>query len=414
MTSAPTVAVIGGGPGGLIAAERLASAGLSVTVYEHMPSVGRKFLLAGRGGLNITHSEPLERLMERYGAAAPALAGAIARFDPAALRAWVSGLGEETFVGSSGRVFPQSFRATPLLRAWLDRLRGLGVEILTRHRWTGFADAATGLALTFVVDGADDAVVVTPDAVVLALGGASWPKVGSDAAWVPLLESRGVSVATLRPANCGFVAEWTDVFRERFAGVPLKNVSLSIDGATARGEAMITETGLEGGVVYAIGATIRDRIEADGAAVVRVDLQPDMDVERLTERLRRRRPKESATSALRKGAGLSAPAVALLREATGNQLPSEPAELAALIGSVPVRLVGCEPVERAISTAGGVGLDEIDSSMMLRRCPGVFVAGEMLDWEAPTGGYLLQATFSTGVAAADGVLAWLEADRPTG
>lgn len=358
-------------------AEVLATAGVAVTVYERMPSVGRKLLLAGRGGLNLTHSEPLDAFLDRYGPARPRLAAAIEAFDPDALRAWAAGLGEEPFVGSSGRVFPAGFRATPLLRAWLRRLDELGVEIRTRHTWTGWDDAA--------------------DATVLALGGASWPRVGSDGAWVDTITGAGIDVVPLRPANCGFVVAWSDTFRNRFAGTPLKNIALTFGAVTVRGDAMVTRSGIEGGAVYAVSAALRDAIDAGDDVVLTVDLRPDVSEDALRERLGRGRERDSMSSALRR-AGFPPVAIGLLRE-TG--LTGEHAK------AVPVRLTATQPIARAISTAGGISLDEIDDTFMLRKRPGTFVAGEMLDWEAPTGGYLLQATFSTAVAAANGVLAWL-------
>ena len=375
------VAVIGGGPGGLMAAEVLARAGATVTVDERMPSAGRKLLLAGRGGLNLTHSESLDAFLDRYGSARPRLEAAIRAFGPDDLRAWAADLGQETFVGSSGRVFPEAFRATPLLRAWLRRLDELGVELRLRTPWTGF-DA------------------VEADATVLALGGASWPRTGSDGGWVPILRAAGVEVRDLRPANCGFRVDWTASFAERFAGTPLKNVVL--DGV--RGDAMVTATGIEGGAVYALAARLRDAIDARGTTTLHVDLAPDRTADDLASRLGRR-PRDSMSSMLRRG-GIAAVGGGLAREATGNRLPDDPADLARLLKAVPIRLVGVQPIERAISSAGGIALDEVDESFMLRRRPGVFVAGEMLDWEAPTGGYLLQATFSTAVAAATGALAW--------
>jgi uncharacterized flavoprotein (TIGR03862 family) len=400
------VAVVGGGPGGLMVAERCALAGARVVVFDHMASVGRKLLLAGRGGLNLTHSEPLEALLDRYGDARVVLEPAIRAFPPGALRSWCAGLGEPTFVGSSGRVFPKSFRATPLLRAWLRRLDGLGVEMRTRHRWTGWDDDSIHVV------GPDGAAVSVPArAVVLALGGASWPRVGSDGSWVALLHAAGVEVRPLRPANSGFDVAWSPAFAERFAGTPVKNVRVSVgDGperVSVRGEAMITSTGIEGGVVYAVGATARDEIDRAGRAVLTLDLHPDVDVRAVSERLAKRRPKDSASTALRRTLGLAPVAVGLLREHAGTRLPSDPEALARLVTALPLVLTGVAPIGRAISTAGGVALDEVDGTFMLRRRPGTFVVGEMLDWEAPTGGYLLQATFSTAVAAADGVLARL-------
>jgi uncharacterized flavoprotein (TIGR03862 family) len=375
--------VVGGGPGGLMAAEVLATAGVAVTVLERMPSVGRKLLLAGRGGLNLTHTEDLEAFLDRYGRARPRLEAAIRAFDPDDLRAWAAGLGQETFVGSSGRVFPEAFRATPLLRAWLRRLADLGVEIQTRTAWTGWGDDA--------------------DATVLALGGASWPRVGSDGAWVGLMGD--IEVSPLRPANCGFVVPWTETFRDRFAGTPLKNVELCGGGGLARGDAVVTRGGVEGGAVYALAAGLRDEIAAEGHAVLAVDLRPDVAVDDLAARLEGR-PKESTANVLRR-AGIDAVGAGLAREATGNELPDDPVALASLLKGVPVRLTRTYPLARAISTAGGIALGEVDDDFMLRRRPGTFVAGEMLDWEAPTGGYLLQATFSTAVAAAHGARRWL-------
>jgi uncharacterized flavoprotein (TIGR03862 family) len=405
-----TAAVIGGGPAGLIAAEVLARAGVRVTVYERMPSAGRKFLLAGRGGLNITHSEGRERFLARYGPSADRLASMLALFGPQDLRDWSAGLGEPTFVGSSGRVFPQSLRAIPLLRAWLARLADLGVRIETRQRWAGWTDQHGGLR----VSGADGVMrEVTSDVTIFALGGASWPQLGSDGGWVGPFSERGVAVAPLRAANVGVRVEWTDAFAERFEGVPLKHVGLTVGGRSgppAHGDAMVTRTGIEGGPVYAIGAVIREVLDADGRCVLEVDLRPDVTVDQLADRLRHRRPKDSGSTWLRRSIGLDPVATALLRESGGGSLPSSAAATAALVKAVPVVVTGTMPIDRAISTAGGIAWSEVDESLMLRRLPGTFVAGEMLDWEAPTGGYLLQASFSTGVVAARGALAWLGGD----
>lgn len=404
-----TATVIGGGPAGLMAAEVLAGAGCAVTVYDHMASMGRKLLLAGRGGLNITHSEPTDEMLERYGPARARLESAVRRWPASALRAWCADLGEPTFVGSSGRVFPQSFRATPLLRAWLGRLTTAGVTFETRHRFVGFVgsgDSPTAVRL----DTPDGRREVTADVVVLALGGASWPRVGSDGAWVPLLRAADVHVATLRPANCGLCIGWRHEWLARHEGAPVKNVRLSLDGLAVRGDVVITRAGVEGGPVYALAAAARDAIERDGSCTITVDLGPDLTEGQLAERIARARPGDSTSSVLRR-AGLAPVAAALVRELGGRQLPTTPADLAALVKRLPLVTSATTPIDRAISSAGGVGLDEVDDRFMLRRLPGVFVAGEMLDWEAPTGGYLLQASFSTAVAAAEGALAWLTERR---
>ena len=382
-----------------MAAEVLASAGVAVTVYEAMPSVGRKFLLAGRGGLNLTHSEPVDAFLSRYGVAAPRLRAAIEHFTPDDLRAWSARLGETTFVGSSGRVFPESFRANRLLEAWLARLADLGVELLTGRRWTGWSDDGA-----LQIQGPDGPATVRADAVVLALGGASWPTTGSDGTWVELISSAGIAVTPLRPANSGVDVDWTPVFAERFAGTPVKNVAVRCGDEATRGELMVTEHGLEGGAVYALSGRLHDEIDRRGGTELLIDLCPDLDRPAVLARLARRRPKDSRSTVLRRHLGLPAVAVGLMREATANQLPVGDEELADLVASVPVRVTGSAPLDRAISTAGGIALDEVDEHFMLRRRPGTFVVGEMLDWEAPTGGYLLQATFSTAAAAATGVL----------
>lgn len=407
-----TAVVVGGGPAGLIAAEVLARAGVAVTVYDRMPSPARKLLLAGHGGLNITHSEDRERMLARYGPSAGRLAPMLAAFSPAELREWCAGLGEETFVGSSGRVFPRSFRATPLVRAWLARLADLGVRIERRQRWTGWTDDGRG-HLFASTDG--EVTEVAGDVTLFALGGASWPRLGSDGGWVSLFTERGVAVAPLRAANVGVRVGWSPTFAERFEGAPLKQVSLTVrgHGGPVRGDAMVTRTGLEGGPVYALGAPIRDALDADGRCALDVDLRPDLTATQLAERLRRRRPKDSGSTWLRRAVGLDPVAIALVREAGAGTLPQDPGATAELLKAVPVTVTATMPIEKAISTAGGIAWSEVDEALMLHRMPGTFVAGEMLDWEAPTGGYLLQASFSTGVVAAQGALAWLRREVPT-
>jgi uncharacterized flavoprotein (TIGR03862 family) len=393
-----------------MAAETLAAAGLSVTVYEHMPSVGRKLLLAGRAGLNITHSEPIDHLLARYGAAANRLAPAIRAFPPHDLRAWCASLGETTFVGSTARVFPASFRATPLLRAWLARLVDLGVTIEPRHRWLGWVQSADGRPdpLVSMFSRPDQSSIeVASDATVFALGGASWPRVGSDGSWVDVFRSAGVAVNELRPANGGVRIQWTQHFADRFEGVPLKNVAVSVGRTSIRGDAMITRDGLEGGPIYSHSGAIREALDRDGRCVVDIDLQPDLSVDQLIDRFAKRRPKDSTATFLHRTIGLKPAAASLLRESTANRIPADQADLAALVKSVPLVIEDAMPIARAISSAGGISLSEVDESFMLRQLAGTFVAGEMLDWEAPTGGYLLQACFSTGRAAARGALSWL-------
>jgi uncharacterized flavoprotein (TIGR03862 family) len=400
------VAVIGAGPAGLMAAEMLARAGATVTVYDRMASPGRKFLMAGRGGLNLTHSEDLTAFVGRYGETHPLLRGAIEAFPPAALRAWSDSLGQPTFVGSSGRVFPTALKTSPLLRTWLLRLGNLGVNFKLRHRWMGWDDEGS---LRFAAGNKE--VMAEPDATILALGGASWPKLGSDAAWADIVREQDIAVSPLRPANCGFTAAWSEVF-QKFEGQPLKRIALTFAGRSVRGEAMITRAGLEGGAVYALSSPIRAAIERDGKAVVTVDLLPDVSPAKLRERLSGPRGKQSLSNFLRKATHLSAAALALLREAaltSGQSLSAMKAEqLAGLVKAAPVRLTGVQPIETAISTAGGVCFVELDEGFMLKRYPGIFVAGEMLDWDAPTGGYLLQASFATAVAAARGAVKWLK------
>jgi uncharacterized flavoprotein (TIGR03862 family) len=401
------IAIIGSGPAGLMAAEVLANGSAKVTVYDAMLSAGRKFLMAGRGGLNLTHSEPLPQFLTRYGEAMPRLQAAIEAFPPSALREWSEALGQPTFVGSSGRVFPQAFKASPLLRAWLRRLDDGGVRFALRHRWTGWDDDGH---LAFKTP--EGQRIVETHATVLALGGASWPRLGSDGSWVEALAAKGVAISPLRPANCGFTVAWSDIFRDRFEGQPLKGIALSFGGQVVRGEAVITRTGIEGGAVYALSAPLREAVLAQGQATLHVALRPDLDRSDLAARLAAPRAKQSFSNWLRKAAHLSPVGIGLLQEAaiaSGVSLASlAAAELAAWINAVPVQLNGVAAMARAISTAGGIRFDELDDDLMLRRLPGVFAAGEMLDWEAPTGGYLLQASFATGAAAGSGALKWLD------
>jgi uncharacterized flavoprotein (TIGR03862 family) len=399
------IAVIGGGPAGLAAAETLAEAGVGIEVrlFERMPTLGRKLLMAGRGGLNLTHSEPLPRFLGRYRGAAPQLVSAIEAFPPEVLRAWCEGLGQPTFVGSSGRVFPEAMKASPFLRAWRARLVGFGVRFALRRRWAGWDESG---ALRFE-DGAGADMAVRPAATVLALGGASWPRLGSDGGWAEILRRRGIAVSVLRPANCGFAVEWSDHLRTRFAGTPLKRIALAFGGETVRGEAMITARGIEGGAVYALSAPIREALAVGSGAVLHIDLRPDLSLADIARKLAAPRNKQSLASFLRKTVGLAPAAIALLHETKGVMLPTEPDALARRIKSLPLRLVAPFGIERAISSAGGIDFAELDGALMLKKLPGVFAAGEMLDWEAPTGGYLLQACFATGRRAAQGALRWL-------
>ena len=391
-----SVAIIGGGPAGLIAAETLSAQGCRVTVYDRMPTFGRKLLMAGRGGLNLTHSEPFARFKTRYGASAERLAPWLDAFPPEALIGWAEGLGVATFTGSSGRVFPKALKASPLLRAWLTRLAEQGVRFTPRADWLGWDEAG---ALSFRGLPSE-----RPDAVILALGGASWPKLGSTGDWAGILQAKGVEIAPFRPANCGFVVDWSEPFRARFAGTPLKPLALSFEGRSLRGEAVVTGYGLEGGGIYALSAALRDAIERDGRAVLELDLRPDVGEDQLARKLSLARAGQSLSNLLRKAAGLPPVAVNLLREAHAGGVPED---LAHAIKHVPIVLTRAAGLERAISSAGGVAWPEVDAHLMLKALPGVFVAGEMLDWEAPTGGYLLQACFATGVAAAKAVSARL-------
>lgn len=390
------VAVIGGGPAGLMAAEVLTTRGIPVDLYDAMPSLGRKFLMAGKSGLNLTHAEPFENMARRFGAAAPMLRPLLETFPPAAIRDWAAGLGIDTFVGTSGRVFPHEMKAAPLLRAWLRRLRAQGMRVHVRHRWTGWDPAG---ALTFETPAGG--VTARPAATILALGGASWPRLGSDGGWVPLLTARGVRIAPLRPSNCGFDADWSDHFHERAARQPLKGVVLRCGAEAAQGDCMVTETGLEGGPVYALSGVLRDAIEQDGTAILTIDLMPDLPESAIRERLSRPRGKKSMATHLKRTLGLEGAKAALLREGAGPDAFADPARLAAWIKALPVTLRRARPIEEAISTAGGIAWDQVTDGLELKALPGVFAAGEMLDWDAPTGGYLLTACLATGRRAGE-------------
>lgn len=397
------IAIVGGGPAGLMAADVLSADGsLQVDVYDAMPSVGRKFLMAGKGGMNITHSEPLADFVGRYGARAGVVAPWLSVFGPTALRDWIHGLGIDTFIGTSGRVFPTEMKAAPLLRAWLHRLRGQGVHIHVRHRWLGWRDGQ----LRFATPAGEQ--VVAADAVLLALGGGSWAKLGSDGAWVPVLRDAGIPVETLKPANCGFDVDWSPHFRERHAGQAVKPVVATAGEQTRQGEFNITGSGLEGGLIYALAADLRDALAHDGRAVLHLDLAPGRTRDRLVADLARPRGRDSLANHLRRRAGIEGVKAALLRElCTPETLASAPA-LAAAIKHLPLPVTATRPLDEAISSAGGVSFAALDADLMLRGMPGVFCAGEMLDWEAPTGGYLLTACFASGQVAARGMLGWLQ------
>ena len=423
------VAVIGGGPAGLMAAEALASGGVQIDVYDAMPSVGRKFLMAGKGGMNITHSEPLEAFLGRYGARREQIAALLDMFGPDALRAWLHKLGVETFVGSSGRVFPTDMKAAPMLRAWLHRLRESGVRFHMRHKWVGW-DASDGAGdegtrntergnspqqtLLFMTPTGEQQV--RADAVIFALGGGSWPRLGSDAAWVPLMTARDVPVAPLLPANCGFDANWSDYFRERFAGQPVKPVSITLidtDGNAQhrQGEFVVTETGIEGSLVYALSAAVRERILTDGEVTIMLDLAPALTAQRVLDEVTRPRGSRSMSTHLQSRIGLGGVKLGLLHEALSKEAFTDTALLAQTIKALPLRLVRPRPIEEAISSAGGVPFEALDARLMIGHVPGAFCAGEMLDWEAPTGGYLLTACFASGLAAGRGALAYLAGTR---
>ncbi|WP_219062646.1 TIGR03862 family flavoprotein [Pseudomonas sp. UMAB-08] len=404
---AHSVAIIGGGPAGLMAAEVLSQAGIKVDLYDAMPSVGRKFLLAGVGGMNITHSEPYPAFLSRYAERAPFIAPLLRSFGADSLRNWIHELGIETFVGSSGRVFPTDMKAAPLLRAWLKRLRESGVTLHTRHRWLGWnVEGALRIAH------ADSEQTIKPDAVLLALGGASWARLGSDGAWLPWLEQRGIGMTALQPSNCGFeVAGWSELMRNKFAGAPLKNIAIGLQGQTPRlGECVLTETGVEGSLIYALSAHIREQINQQGSATVDIDLLPGKSIGNVQAALAKPRGSRSMSKHLHSQLGIDGVKAALLRELAPVESFADPALLAKALKALPLTLVKTRPLDEAISTAGGVPFEAMTENLMLKQLPGVFCAGEMLDWEAPTGGYLLTACFASGRAAGLGMLEWLHSN----
>jgi uncharacterized flavoprotein (TIGR03862 family) len=404
-TTPPCVAIIGGGPAGLMAAEVLSQAGIKVDLYDGMPSVGRKFLLAGVGGMNITHSEPYPAFLARYAERAPEIAPLLRDFDADALCKWIHDLGIETFIGSSGRVFPKDMKAAPLLRAWLKRLRDAGVTIHTRHRWLGW-DAENNLRIAHP----DGETALKADAVLLALGGASWARLGSDGAWQPWLEQRGVDVAPLQASNCGFeVAQWSELLRSKFAGAPLKNIGIGLQGQTPRlGECVITDKGVEGSLIYALSAKIREEINQNGASTVLIDLLPGKTANAIQTALTKPRGSRSMSKHLHSQLGIDGAKAALLRELAPREAFDDPTRLSQALKALPLTLVKARPLDEAISTAGGVTFASMDQRLMLKQLPGLFCAGEMLDWEAPTGGYLLTACFASGRAAGLGIVRWLK------
>jgi uncharacterized flavoprotein (TIGR03862 family) len=407
------VFIVGGGPAGLMAAEVISAGGVKVDVYDSMPSLGRKFLMAGKSGLNITHSEPFELFVSRYGKRRAQIEPMLKRFGPDELRQWVHGLGIETFVGTSGRVFPAkvAMKASPLLRAWLRRLTDSGVTFHTRHKWTGFLskapDAGRG-RIEIRFESSDGEKIVQADAVLLALGGGSWRRLGSDGAWVPWLEQAGARVEPLKPSNCGFDVDWSSHFRERFEGQPVKSVILSFETFRQQGEFIVTREGVEGGLIYSASAVLRDELERNGRAMMRLDLAPDRSYEWLVERLSKPRGSRTMASHLEKTVGMKGVKAGLLREFVSKEEFPEAGKLASFIKNLPVPLLRTRPIDEAISTAGGVRFESLDEHLMLQSQPGVFCAGEMLDWEAPTGGYLLSACFASGHTAGHGILRWLD------
>lgn len=402
LSSNVDVAIIGGGPAGLMAAEVLADQGLDIHIYDTMPSLGRKFLMAGRSGLNLTHGEDFQTFMGRYGEAQERLEPSLTAFGPSQIQGWANDLGIETFTGTTGRIFPKDFKAAPLLRAWLRRLRQKGVTIHVRHKWTGWAHDA----LCFETP--DGETTVTAKATILGLGGASLPKLGSDGSWVQTLGEKGIAITSLRPANCGFNVAWSDHIKDKFAGEPLKSVQLNFRGHKARGDVVVSQAGLESGPIYTLSAPLRDAIESDSKAVMYIDLSPEKTTEYLIKALSQPRGKKSMATHLKRTAKISGVKAALLREVVDKEIFANPLMLAASIKALPMTLLSPRPIEEAISSAGGVKLSALNDDLMLNALPGVFCVGEMLDWEAPTGGYLLSACFATGHHAGHGVVSWLK------
>ena len=406
----PYVAIVGGGPAGLMAAEVLVSAGIRVAVFEAKPSLGRKFLRAGVGGLNITHDEPFEQFCGRYDDRQAVLQPWLERFGPDQVRTWAAGLGIETFTGSSGKVFPTGMKAAPLLRAWVTRLQGLGVTFHMRHRWEGWGEEG---GLCFITP--EGPITVTPDATVLALGGASWSKLGSDGAWVPWLQARGITLQPLQSANSGFDIAWSPHLRDKFSGAQLKSIALSFTDnkghtETRRGEMVVTRHGVEGSLIYAFSRRLRESIDVRNSATIYLDLTPDRTLEAVQLELSRPRGARSLSSHLQSRLGLTGVKVALLHEVLDKSAMANADQLAAAIKALPLTLTATRPLDEAISTAGGVLFDEVDAHLMLKKLPGVFVTGEMLDWEAPTGGYLLTACLALGVWAGEGLRQWLASE----
>ena len=400
------VMIIGGGPAGLMAAEVLLKSGLQVSLYEAKSSPGRKFLVAGKGGLNLTHSEPYEDILSRYGERSPQIKPILDAFGPNEIRQWAHGLGSETYIGSSGRVFPKEMNAAPLLKAWLEKLEASGLQIYPRHKWMGWEKNGSLLFET-----PDGDIKLQANAVILALGGGSRPELGSDGRWIPYLEEHQVEIAPLKPANCGFDVQWTPHFRDKFQGKPVKTVAITFKGQRKVGEFIITENGVEGSLIYAISAQVRDEIEGSGQAILELDLTPDWTEAKVTEKLSRPRGSHSFSKYLKRTLNISGVKSGLLWEFVDKDTFSDPARLASAIKSLPIPLISPRPLEEAISSAGGVTFESVDEHLMLRNLPGVFCAGEMLDWEAPTGGYLLTACFASGYSAGLGVLNWLERNQ---